>query len=175
MAAAKLASTSSNSGTEVVETAIKLARHATKRPYIVAFLGAFHGRSYGSVSLTASKAKYHAGFRPASSGRLPRPVRASRGSPLVRRRPVRQARPANEVAAIIVDPIQGEGGYVVPEDGFLTVLREICVATASCSSSTRSRRAPGGPDNVGGGAMGRQPRRRAVGEGDCVGDAAGTP
>ena len=53
-----------NSGTEVVETAIKLARFATKRPYVVAFLGAFHGRSYGSVSLTASKSKYHAGFGP---------------------------------------------------------------------------------------------------------------
>src|SRR6187431_3005848 len=57
-----------NSGTEVVETAIKLARYATKRPYIVAILGAFHGRSYGSVSLTASKAKYHAGFGPLLPG-----------------------------------------------------------------------------------------------------------
>ena len=57
-----------NSGTEVVETAIKLARHATGRPYVVAFLGAFHGRSYGSVSLTASKSKYHAGFGPLLPG-----------------------------------------------------------------------------------------------------------
>jgi len=57
-----------NSGTEVVETSIKLARFATKRPYIVAFLGAFHGRTYGSVSLSASKAKYHAGFGPLLPG-----------------------------------------------------------------------------------------------------------
>ena len=57
-----------NSGTEVVEASIKLARFATKRPYIVAFLGAFHGRTYGSVSLTASKAKYHAGFGPLLPG-----------------------------------------------------------------------------------------------------------
>ena len=114
-----------NSGTEVVETAIKLARRATGRPYVVAFLGAFHGRSYGSVSLTASKAKYHAGLRAAAAGRLPRPVRQGRRPALVRRGPVRQARPANEVAAIIVEPIQGEGGYIVPEDGFLAGLREI--------------------------------------------------
>ena len=57
-----------NSGTEVVEASIKLARFATKRPYIVAFLGAFHGRTYGSMSLTASKAKYHAGFGPLLPG-----------------------------------------------------------------------------------------------------------
>jgi 4-aminobutyrate aminotransferase-like enzyme len=81
-----------NSGTEVVEASIKLARFATKRPYIVAFLGAFHGRTYGSVSLTASKAKYHAGFGPAPAGDLPRPVREGRGPQVVRRRPVRQAR-----------------------------------------------------------------------------------
>src|SRR5213076_3367539 len=57
-----------NSGTEVVEAAIKLARHATGRQYLVAFLGGFHGRTYGSVSLTASKAKYHAGFGPMLPG-----------------------------------------------------------------------------------------------------------
>src|SRR4051794_40060891 len=57
-----------NSGAEMVEASIKLARHATKRPYVVAFLGAFHGRTYGAVSLTASKAKYHAGFGPLLPG-----------------------------------------------------------------------------------------------------------
>jgi glutamate-1-semialdehyde aminotransferase len=57
-----------NSGTEAVEGAIKLARFTTKRQYLVAFLGAFHGRTYGSVSLTASKAKYHAGFGPMLPG-----------------------------------------------------------------------------------------------------------
>src|SRR5262245_37749281 len=57
-----------NSGTEVVEAAIKLARHATRRPYLVSFLGGFHGRTYGSVSLTASKARYHAGFGPLLPG-----------------------------------------------------------------------------------------------------------
>ena len=57
-----------NSGAEAVEASIKLARFATKRPYVVAFLGAFHGRTYGAVSLTASKAKYHAGFGPLLPG-----------------------------------------------------------------------------------------------------------
>src|SRR5262245_2672169 len=114
-----------NSGTEVVETAIKLARHATGRPYVVAFLGAFHGRSYGSVSLTASKSKYHAGFGPLLPG--------VHHAPFGRVADLRwfdevlfdKLVPANEVAAIIVEPIQGEGGYVVPEDGFLQGLRDI--------------------------------------------------
>ena len=57
-----------NSGAEVVEASIKLARYATGRPYVVAFLGAFHGRTYGAVSLTASKAKYHKGFGPLLPG-----------------------------------------------------------------------------------------------------------
>src|SRR5262245_57874429 len=57
-----------NSGAEVVEASMKLARHATGRPYIVGFLGGFHGRTYGAVSLTASKAKYHAGFDPLLPG-----------------------------------------------------------------------------------------------------------
>src|SRR6476469_7310829 len=60
-----------HSCTEVGEASIKLARLATKRPYVVAFLGAFHGRTYGSVSLTASKAKYHAGFGPLLPGVFP--------------------------------------------------------------------------------------------------------
>ena len=106
---------------------IKLARYATHRPYVVAFLGAFHGRTYGSVSLTASKAKYHAGLRAAAAGRLPRAVRPGRGPRAGSTRSCStSSRPADEVAAIIVEPIQGEGGYVVPEDGFLQGLREIC-------------------------------------------------
>jgi 4-aminobutyrate aminotransferase len=115
-----------NSGTEVVETSIKLARFATKRPYIVAFLGAFHGRTYGSLSLTASKAKYHAGFGPLLPGIFHAPY--GRVEDLRWFDEVLFARlaPADEVAAIIVEPIQGEGGYIVPEDGFLQGLRRIC-------------------------------------------------
>ncbi len=115
-----------NSGTEVVEASIKLARHVTGRPYVVAFLGAFHGRTYGSVSLTASKAKYHAGFGPLLPGVYHAPF--GRVEDLRWFDEVLFARlvPADEVAAVIVEPIQGEGGYIVPEDGFLEGLREIC-------------------------------------------------
>ena len=115
-----------NSGTEVVETSIKLARHATGRPYVVAFLGAFHGRTYGSVSLTASKAKYHAGFGPLLPGVFHAPFGRVEDLRWFDEVLFDKLAPANEVAAVIVEPIQGEGGYVVPEDGFLQGLRRIC-------------------------------------------------
>ncbi len=115
-----------NSGTEVVETAIKLARRATGRPYVVAFLGAFHGRSYGSVSLTASKAKYHAGFGPLLPGVFHAPYGKVEDLRWFDEVLFDKLAPADEVAAIVVEPIQGEGGYVVPEDGFLEGLRAIC-------------------------------------------------
>jgi len=115
-----------NSGTEMVETAIKLARHATKRPYIVAFLGAFHGRTYGSVSLTASKAKYHAGFGPMLPGVFHAPYGKVEDLRWFDEVLFDKLAPADEVAAIVVEPIQGEGGYIVPEVGFLQGLREIC-------------------------------------------------
>ena len=115
-----------NSGTEVVETAIKLARFATGRPYVVAFLGAFHGRSYGSVSLTASKAKYHRGFGPLLPGVFHAPFGRVADLRWFDDVLFDKLAPADEVAAIVVEPIQGEGGYVVPEDGFLEGLRAIC-------------------------------------------------
>ena len=115
-----------NSGTEVVEASIKLARFATRRPYVVAFLGAFHGRTYGSVSLTASKAKYHAGFGPLLPGVFHAPYGRVEDLRWFDDVLFDKLAPANEVAAIIVEPIQGEGGYVVPEDGFLQGLRRIC-------------------------------------------------
>ena len=115
-----------NSGTEVVEAAIKLARYATHRPYVVAFLGAFHGRTYGSVSLTASKAKYHAGFGPLLPGVYHAPYGKVADLRWFDEVLFDKLAPASEVAAIIVEPIQGEGGCIVPEDGFLQGLREIC-------------------------------------------------
>jgi 4-aminobutyrate aminotransferase len=130
-----------NSGAEAVEGALKLARRATGRTEIIAFLGAFHGRTYGAVTLTASKARYHTGmgpflpgvhhvrypycFRMCSHGRSePCPIAAGEELELLFRTLV----PPESVAAIVVEPIQGEGGYVVPPDGFLTRLREICDA-----------------------------------------------
>jgi 4-aminobutyrate aminotransferase len=115
-----------NSGTEVVETSIKLARLATGRPYVVAFLGAFHGRTYGSVSLTASKAKYHAGFGPLLPGVFHAPYGQVEDLRWFDDVLFDRLAPAEEVAAVIVEPIQGEGGYIVPEDGFLRSLRELC-------------------------------------------------
>ena len=115
-----------NSGAEVVEASIKLARYATRRPYLVAFLGAFHGRTYGAVSLTASKAKYHAGFDPLLPGVYHAPFGRVEDLRWFDEVLFERLVPASEVAAIIVEPIQGEGGYVVPEPGFLAGLRRIC-------------------------------------------------
>ena len=115
-----------NSGAEVVEAAIKLARHATGRPYVVAFLGGFHGRTYGAVSLTASKAKYHAGFGPMLPGVFHAPYGRVENLRWFDEVLFERLAPANEVAAIVVEPIQGEGGYIVPEEGFLEGLRRIC-------------------------------------------------
>jgi 4-aminobutyrate aminotransferase len=115
-----------NSGAEVVEASIKLARRATGRPNVVAFLGAFHGRTYGAVSLTASKSKYHAGFGPLLPGVFHAPFGHVDDLRWFDEVLFDKLTPADEVAAIIVEAIQGEGGYVVPEDGFLEGLRAIC-------------------------------------------------
>jgi 4-aminobutyrate aminotransferase len=115
-----------NSGAEAVEVAMKLARHYTGRPYIVGFLGGFHGRTYGAVSLTASKAKYHAGFNPLLPGIYHAPFGKVEDLKWFDDVLFHRLVPANEVAAVVIEPIQGEGGYIVPEDGFLQGLRELC-------------------------------------------------
>ena len=115
-----------NSGAEVVEASIKLARSATGRPNVVAFLGAFHGRTYGALSLTASKAKYHGHFGPLLPGVYHAPFGRVDDLKWFDDVLFDKLVPADEVAAIIVEPIQGEGGYIVPEDGFLPGLRELC-------------------------------------------------
>ena len=114
-----------NSGTEVVEAAMKLSRYATGRQNIIGFLGGFHGRTFGSVSLTASKAKYHAHFSPLLPGIYHVPF-GSEGLDELESRVFHRLMPANEFAAIVVEPIQGEGGIVVPDDDFLPRLRRIC-------------------------------------------------
>ncbi|MGZ6328204.1 MAG: acetyl ornithine aminotransferase family protein [Candidatus Limnocylindrales bacterium] len=114
-----------NSGAEAIEAAIKLARFATGRQYLLAFIGGFHGRTYGAVSLTASKAKYHAGFGPLLPGVVHVPF-GSAGLDELEQRVFKKLVPAKEFAAVVVEPIQGEGGYVVPDDAFLPRLRQIC-------------------------------------------------
>ncbi|MDQ1521091.1 MAG: 4-aminobutyrate aminotransferase, partial [Actinomycetota bacterium] len=112
-----------NSGTEAVEAAIKLARHATGRPNVIAFLGSFHGRSLGSLSLTASKARYRGGFGPM----LPGVYHAPYGEAgYIERVIFKHLTTPEDVAAIFVEPIQGEGGYLVPPEGWLAELRDIC-------------------------------------------------
>ena len=114
-----------NSGAEAVEAALKLARHHTRRQNVLAFLGAFHGRTYGAVSLSASKAKYHAGFGPLLPGVHHVPY-GSAGLDELESRVFRRLAPADEFAAAFVEPVQGEGGYVIPDPDFLPRLRRIC-------------------------------------------------
>ena len=128
-----------NSGTEAVEAALKLAKYYTKRHNVIAFLGAFHGRSMGSLSATASKVTQRRGFSPLVPGTYHAPY------PDCYRCPVNATPDScaaeclgfienqlfvhlvspDEVAAVIVEPIQGEGGYIVAPDAFLRGLRDI--------------------------------------------------
>lgn len=128
-----------NSGTEAVEAAIKLARYHTKRHGIIAFLGSFHGRTLGALSLTASKAIHRKGFGPPFGGTYHAPFANCYRCPLGLRPEgcgaacldyledqvlVHLVSP-DDVAAVVVEPIQGEGGYVVPPAEFHQRLREL--------------------------------------------------
>lgn len=130
----------SNSGTEAIEGAMKLARHATGRTAFVAFKGAFHGRTYGALSLTSSKARQHQGFGPF----LPDVHHVAYGYcyrceygktfpscgifcvDTIEKDLFARHLDAKDVAAIFVEPVQGEGGYVLPPPGWLTALRALC-------------------------------------------------
>jgi len=128
----------SNSGAETVEAALKLARHHTKRKYFIAFYGGFHGRTYGAMSLTASRViqrQYFGPFLPVVHVPYPNPYRpfgfkTETCDVDVIRYIEEEIFPMevspDEVAAIVVEPIQGEGGYIVPPRPFLKRLREIC-------------------------------------------------
>jgi 4-aminobutyrate aminotransferase len=112
-----------NSGTEAIEASMKLARHSTGRKWIIAFYGAFHGRSMGALSLTASKVRQKERFGPL----VPMVAHADYGDiESIERTLFKREVPPDEVAAIFVEPILGEGGYIVPPDEFLPRLRELC-------------------------------------------------
>lgn len=129
-----------NSGAEAVEAALKLARHHTGRSRVLAFLGAFHGRTMGAVSLTASKPVYHGGFGPLVPGithvpyaycyrcayNLEYPNCNLACVDYIENVLFARSIPAEEVAAIFVEPVQGEGGYIVPPPGWLARLRALC-------------------------------------------------
>ena len=127
-----------NSGTEAVEGALKLARYVTGRSRFIGFFGGFHGRTMGALSFTSSKYTQQSGFFPTMPGvtHVPYP---NNFRPLLAGAEQGQAVldyienvlfahnvPASEVAGILIEPIQGEGGYVVPPDGFLKGLRALC-------------------------------------------------
>jgi 4-aminobutyrate aminotransferase len=126
------------SGTESVEAALKLARYATGRGRFLGFLGGFHGRTMGSLAFTSSKYTQQKGSFPVMPGvtHVPypnnyRPLFAGEDQGRAVLRYIEEVLfvnnvPANEVAGILVEPIQGEGGYLIPPDGFLAGLRELC-------------------------------------------------
>lgn len=116
----------SNSGAESNEGALKLARYYTKRQNIVAFLGAFHGRTFGAMSLTGSKAVQRQGFGPLLPGITHIPYGTHESLDYLEQKLFPATSPPEDIAAIVVEPIQGEGGYIVPEDGFHARIREIC-------------------------------------------------
>jgi 4-aminobutyrate aminotransferase len=127
-----------NSGTEAIECALKLARYHTKRQNVIAFLGAFHGRTMGSLSLTASKPQQRRRFGPPPPGvthiQYPDVYRFSNGDPdfalkcarYIEDRLFKTILAPEEVAAIFVEPVQGEGGYVPAPTEFMQELRRIC-------------------------------------------------
>ncbi|WP_406700795.1 acetyl ornithine aminotransferase family protein [Singulisphaera sp. Ch08] len=111
-----------NSGAESIEAALKLSRRHTGRPRVMAFLHAFHGRTYGAMSLSASKPMQRRGFSPL----VPEIHHARYGDLESVHALLRTNCPADELAAIFVEPIQGEGGYLVPPAEFLPGLRKLC-------------------------------------------------
>jgi 4-aminobutyrate aminotransferase len=131
-----------NSGAEAMEAALKIARYHTKRHRFIAFLNSFHGRTMGALSLTASKAAQRRGFGPLVPGVVhvpyPNPYRCPQRHKAsecvcdqacvdqIENQLFKTILPADEVAAIIVEPIQGEGGYIIPPNGFLGKLRQLC-------------------------------------------------
>lgn len=129
-----------NSGAEAVEAAIKVTRYHTKRSHIISFFGAFHGRTLGAVSLTASKPVYHKGFGPLLPNVTHVPYAYCYRCPFNLEYPgcdlacvdyiedtlMARSIDPEEVAAIFVEPVQGEGGYIVPPNGWLAKLRQLC-------------------------------------------------
>jgi 4-aminobutyrate aminotransferase len=126
-----------NSGAESIEAALKLSRYHTGRQHVIAFIGAFHGRTYGAMSLGASKVIQSQGFKPLvpqiSHVDYPNPYRPVGHEKNVTDHSIRELETVfkrkvspNEVAAIFVEALQGEGGYIVPPDDFLPRLRELC-------------------------------------------------
>ena len=115
-----------NSGAESLEGALKLARYHTQRWRVIAFVGGFHGRTYGAMSLTGSKSVQCQGFGPLVPGVTHIPYGTHESLDYLEKHLFTSMLPPSDVAAVVVEAIQGEGGYILPEDGFLQRLRSIC-------------------------------------------------
>lgn len=134
-----------NSGSEAVEAAVKVARHATKKQNIIVFQGSYHGRTFGTMALTTSKTIYSAGFSPLMPGVHVAPYPYFQQWAAHKADPekftadwcgeealhqleilLKQRSDPKDTAAILIEPVQGEGGYVVPPQNFLKGLRKIC-------------------------------------------------
>jgi 4-aminobutyrate aminotransferase len=123
-----------NSGSEAVESAVKLARQTTGRSNVIAFQGGYHGRTLGALSLTSAKAVYRTGYHPLPSGVFftPYPSADDQTGPAVAscldqlQLALSTYSPASETAAVIIEPVLGEGGYVVPPGEFLRGVRVLC-------------------------------------------------
>lgn len=117
-----------NSGAEAVEAALKLARHHTRRQRVLSFYGAFHGRTYGALSVGGSKVIHQADFGPCVPGVHRVHFDCARAEIDEQFTTVL---PPDELAAVLVEPVQGEGGYRVPSPGFLPMLRRVCDETGA--------------------------------------------
>ncbi len=126
-----------NSGAEAVEASVKLAKQATGRPNVVVFQGSFHGRTHLTMSMTTSKTVYRAGYQPLVPGIFVTPYpysfyygwdddTTSQFAVKELERLLKSQTAPKETACIIIEPVLGEGGYVVPPRGFIKTLREIC-------------------------------------------------
>lgn len=126
-----------NSGAEAIEGAVKLARAATKRPNVIVFQGSFHGRTNATMAMTTSKTIYRAGFQPLVGGvfvaPFPYAYRYGWDEATTLKFCLRELQlllksqtAPEETAAMVIEPVLGEGGYVVPPAGFLPALREMC-------------------------------------------------
>jgi len=130
----------SNSGAEAVEGAVKLCKHATGRPNVIVFSGSFHGRTHLTMAMTTSKTVYRVGYQPLVPGIFVAPypyayrlgmdeMQAAEHAMAELKRLLKSQTAPDETACIVVEPVLGEGGYVVPPARFMTELRELCDET----------------------------------------------
>ena len=144
-----------NSGAEAVENAVKIARAATGRPAVIAFDRAFHGRTLLTMSLTSKVVPYKRGLRPVRARGLPRagavrgPRRSRSDDAIAACAAFKADVDPESVACVVLEPVQGEGGFIPMPRDFPRRLQELCGRTGSSTSTTRSRPASAAPARCG--------------------------